>query len=186
MIPSPVEFDGMPDTRWWALEDRKTNFGEIKPAKTDLAQMLLMEFALVYANDWFVIPMTLPIGSLAKVKGMVVSNVFGENFWIEAAGKGSDQNWHRWAMYIHNIKGDAEVPSDLTLLVAPATAKMQEGYPEEEVMLIRDEMANMVWGIEQTILHASGNSGGGKAAAGDTLRYHTAKIGAGLEDPLAL
>ena len=26
-IPTPVRFNGMPDTRWWAFEDGKTNFG---------------------------------------------------------------------------------------------------------------------------------------------------------------
>ena len=30
-IPAPVRFNGMPDTRWWAFEDGKTNFGDIGP-----------------------------------------------------------------------------------------------------------------------------------------------------------
>jgi hypothetical protein len=50
-LPTPVTFQGMPDPRWWALEDRKTDLGSVKPSTTDVAQLLLMEFALVYAND---------------------------------------------------------------------------------------------------------------------------------------
>ena len=46
MLPVPVAFDGMPDTRWWAFEDRKTNFGNVKPDTTDLAKLLFIEFAL--------------------------------------------------------------------------------------------------------------------------------------------
>ena len=58
LIPTPVSFEGMPNTRWWAFEDGKTNFGEVKPDTTDLAKLLLMEFGLVYANDWFLVPCT--------------------------------------------------------------------------------------------------------------------------------
>ena len=67
VIPIPVSFSGMPNTRWWAFEDSKTNFGDIDASTTDLAKLLFMEFALVYANDWFVIPYTLPAGAIASI-----------------------------------------------------------------------------------------------------------------------
>src|SRR4030095_7404546 len=81
-IPVPVVFDGMPNTRWWSFEDRRTNFGDIKPDTTDLSKLLLMEFGLIYANDWFMVPVTLPVGSIANVKGLMVTNVFGERTWV--------------------------------------------------------------------------------------------------------
>ena len=56
MLPTQVTFNGMPNTRWWAFEDSRTNFGDIKPDTTDLAKLLLIEFGLVYANDWFLVP----------------------------------------------------------------------------------------------------------------------------------
>ena len=58
MLPTQVTFNGMPNTRWWEFEDGRTNFGDIKPDTTDLAKLLLIEFGLVYANDWFLIPFT--------------------------------------------------------------------------------------------------------------------------------
>ena len=61
-IPTQVVFDGMPNTRWWAFEDRRTNFGEVSPDTTDVGKLMLMEFALIFANDWFVVPWTLPVG----------------------------------------------------------------------------------------------------------------------------
>ena len=61
-IPVPVSFSGMPNTRWWTFEDHATNFGNIDASTTDLAKLLFMEFALVYSNDWFVVPCTLPSG----------------------------------------------------------------------------------------------------------------------------
>jgi len=69
-IPIPVSFAGMPNTRWWTFEDQRTNFGDIDASTTDLAKLLFMEFALVYANDWFVVPYTLPSGAIAAVDGM--------------------------------------------------------------------------------------------------------------------
>ena len=168
-IPTPARFNGMPDTRWWAFEDGKTNFGDIKPGTTDLAKLLLIEFGLVYANDWFILPYTVPAGSVLNIKGLTVTNTFGERYWIEPAGRGSDETWQRWAMYSLNIKGTTEEPADLTLPVLPTVPKIQESSPLEEVALIRDEMANMVWGIESTILTPSGWTRAGNIAAAE---YH--------------
>ena len=175
-IPAPVEFGGMPDTRWWALEDRKTNFGDVGPSTTDLAHVLLVEFGLIYANDWFVLPFRLPAGTLAKIEGMAVTNTFGERFWIEAAGKGSDQNWHRWTMFTLSVKGSQNLPADTSLFLPPAVAKIQEGDPQEEVYFIRDEMANMVWAIETVVPLVSGAGSSGKDVALETIRYHERMI----------
>jgi hypothetical protein len=155
----------MPNTRWWAFEDRKTNFGDINPSTTDLAKLLFMEFALVYANDWFVIPYTLPAGAIAKIRGLVVTNVFGERFWIQAAGTGPDSNWQRWSLFTINVQGQPQAPADTSLLLLPTLPKIQESLPTEDVLLMRDEVANMVWGVEQTIPLATGQTKPGPEAA---------------------
>ena len=41
---------------------------------------------LVYANDWFVFPHTLPIGSVARVQGIALTNVFGRMVGNERQG----------------------------------------------------------------------------------------------------
>ena len=63
MIPTPVSFAGMPNTRSWAFEDRKPTSATSKPAPPISAKLLFMESALVYSSDWFVIPFTLPNGA---------------------------------------------------------------------------------------------------------------------------
>ena len=170
-IPTPVRFNGMPDTRWWAFEDGKTNFGDIKPGTTDLAKLLLIEFGLVYANDWFILPYTVPSGSVLNIRGLAVTNTFGERYWIDAAGRGSDESWQRWNMYSLNIKGHQNEAADLTLLVLPTVPKVQEGQPLEEVALIRDEMSNMVWGIETAVPLAHGRTRAGNVAAAEFLAF---------------
>jgi hypothetical protein len=165
LLPTAVSFDGMPNTRWWTFEDGRTNFGDVKPDTTDLAKLLLIEFGLIYANDWFLVPYTLPAGSIARVEGIAVTNVFGERTWVEAAGRGADDDWQRWAMFLLNIKGEGKEAADTSLLLLPTAPKVQEGRPLEEVVLIRDEMANMVWGIEKTIALPTGEARPGREAA---------------------
>ncbi len=170
-IPTPIQFDGMPNTRWWAFEEGKTNFGDIKPDTTDINKLLLIEFGLVYANDWYLLPFTLPAGSIANIRGMTVRNVFGENYWISATGKGLDDDPNRWTMYSMDIAGTDHRPADLSLMIVPSVPKIQEGKPLEEIQLARDEVANMVWGIERRIPLPSGESIPGREAARDTLNY---------------
>jgi hypothetical protein len=171
MLPTQVTFSGMPNTRWWEFEDGATNFGDVKPDTTDLAKLLLIEFGLIYANDWFLVPFTVPAGSIANVRGIAATNVFGERTWIEAAGAGDDDDWQRWAMFLVSIKGQGHQPADLSLVIPPAAQKVVEGRPLEEVMLARDEMANMVWGVEKTIPLPSGEPKPGREAADQTRAF---------------
>ncbi len=181
LLPVTITFEGMPNTRWWSFEDQHTNFGDIKPDTTDLAKLMLIEFGLIYANDWFLIPYTLPAGSIANVKGMAVTNVFGERFWIEPAGSGVDDDWQRWSMYTINTKGNTAAPADHSMLLLPTVYNVQEGNPLEEVVFIRDEMANMVWGIERTVPLANGDRKRGAEAALETTGFYQ-KL---LDDALA-
>jgi len=177
VIPTAVSFAGMPNTRWWAFEDNKTNFGDIDSSTTDLAKLLFMEFALVYANDWFVIPYTLPAGAVATVRGLVVTDVFGERFWIEAAGAGADADWQRWSMFTIDVAGQPGAKADTSLLLLPTATKILRSPPTEDILLLRDEVANMVWGVEQTIPLATGESKRGIEAARQKLAFLQAQIG---------
>lgn len=164
-LPTSIVFEGMPNTRWWAFEDRRTNFGDVKPDTTDLGKLLLMEFGLVYANDWFVLPYTLPIGKVAEVKGIAISNVFNERFWIEPLREVPAENWEQWSLYTLSTMSAERQPPAARLVLLPTAPKVQESPAVEEVVLIRDEVANMVWGIERRIPLPSGTSRPGGEAA---------------------
>ena len=175
MIPVPVSFSGMPNTRWWAFEERKTNYGDVDASTTDLAKLLFLEFALVYSNDWLVIPYTLPAGALAAVRGMAVTNVFGERFWIEAAGSGADDDWQRWSLFTINVRGETGA-ADTSLLLLPTVPKVDQGAPTEDVWLVRDEVANMVWGVETTVPLPSGETAPGIEAARQLRAFLEARL----------
>ena len=171
VLPTPVMFDGMPNTRWWAFEEGRVNYSYLKPGAREIAKLLFMEFGLIYANDWFLMPFDLPVGSLAKISGLSVSNVFGEHFWLEASGRGADADWQRWNMFSIKIDSEDEQPSDTSVLLLPTVPKIQESQPFESVAFIRDEMANMVWGIETKIPLPHGESVTGSGAAAQYRGY---------------
>jgi len=159
-VPTQIEFNGMPNVRWWELEDRKTDFGSISASTTDIPLLLLAEFGLVYGNDWFVVPYNLPVGSLAEIKGLIVTDVFGVRTFVRPAGQAEGMDWQQWSVYALSARGDRGAV-DQRLLLAPAVAKAQEGDPLEKIIFARDEMTNMVWGVEERIPGALGSGADG-------------------------
>jgi hypothetical protein len=158
VIPTPVMFEGMPNTRWWAFEDGKTNFGYIKPDTTDLSKLLMIEFGLIYANDWYLLPYVLPVGTITSIKGLTLTNSFGENFWIDRAGTARANEWNHWNLFSMHVSGEKP---DSELLLLPTVSKIQQSKPVEEILFVRDEVANMVWGVETIIPMANGWSRSG-------------------------
>jgi hypothetical protein len=146
-LPTGIDFAGMPSARFWEMENGRTEFGHIDANTNDLAKLLLAEFMLLFSNDWCVIPLELAIGTFARVDGLLVKDVFGEQTWVRAANRGAGATWHNWGMYL--LSGDdADSPG---LFLAPALTTTVEAPPMEQVQFIRDEMANMVWAIEQRV-----------------------------------
>ncbi len=169
-LPTEARFGGMPNTRWWEFEDRKINFGEIDAHTTDLGTLLLVEQGLVYGNDWLVTPFVAPAGSLCEVKAVVVKDVFGDRTLVLPAGRGQDDSWQRWAMFNLSVEGVGGA-ADTRLFLPPATPHLLEGPPVEKVNLLRDEMANFVWGVEALLPSGLGHGMDGYEAALDLARY---------------
>lgn len=169
VFPAPVRYSGMPLPRWWAVEDGKTNFAAVRPDRTDMARLVVLEFALVYSNDWFHLPCDLPTGTLASLRGLAITDVFGQRLWITPAGAGADNDWQRWSMFTLDTIGSDAVPADTGLFLAPTVPKVADGPVLEEVDLIRDENANMVWGIEQTVRLPTGPGRRGSEVAAEIL-----------------
>ena len=169
VVPTQIEFNGMPNVRWWEIEDRRTNFGNIRAGTTDIPLLLLAEFGLIYGNDWSVLPYNLPVGTLAEIGGLIVTDVFGIRTFIRAAGQGQDMSWQQWSMFgLTDTRGGS---ADHRLFLAPAVAKTQEGDPLEKVIFARDEMTNMVWAVEERIPGVLGSGVDGFESATALSRY---------------
>ncbi len=94
VIPAPVSFRGMPAARFWEFEDAQVDFGSVDAGPTDLARMLLVEFALAYGNDWFVIPIELDVGSLYRTRSLVITDTFGVRTLIKSSSELGEPHSH--------------------------------------------------------------------------------------------
>ncbi|MBO9699886.1 MAG: hypothetical protein J7604_06715 [Sporocytophaga sp.] len=161
IIPTEAKFSGAPNSRWWQFENGKVDFGNINAQTTDIAKLIFTEYALLYNNDWLLVPYRVPVGRICDVKGIVVTDVFGEQTFVTSAIQGETDDWSGWGMYnlstISN-EGDRKVPADTRLFIPPVVVKNMESEPIEEVHLLRDEMTNTVWAIESKIPDSLGSS----------------------------
>ena len=166
-IPTTVNFKGMPSPRFWEMEEQQVNFGALEAQTTDHLLLVFAELGLVYGNDWFVVPYRLPVNTLCEVTSFVVTDVFGQRTLIRAADEGPESDWQRWSMF--NLSNRGELGSYNRQLYLPSTVgSMLESDPLERVQWIRDEMANMVWAIEEVIPDATGMGINGNDAADKT------------------
>ena len=76
-LPTPVGYPGKPADRYWEFEDAKSRSAASTAAPVNLARMLLVEYALVFGNDWFVVPVDMPVGSLFRTTKFRVRDTFG-------------------------------------------------------------------------------------------------------------
>lgn len=155
MIPAAANFRGMPSARWWAFESGATNLGAIRPEKREIAKLIVLDFMLVHSNDWYVLSFAQPVGTLCRIKSLLVHDVFGGLTLIERADRGPAPPGRRWTMFSTSIEGRTEVAG--FFLVPPTVGPgSQSGDPVEEVRFVRDEMANMAWGVERVVQNAVG------------------------------
>jgi len=155
-IPAPASFRGMPAARFWEFEDAQVNFGAVEAGPTDMLRLLLVEFALSYGNDWFVIPIELDVGSLYRTNSLVITDSFGVRTAIRPSAE-LPEPFSTWHMFDHSTLRDSGLakPSANLFFLPPALVKSLESRPIEEVLFLRDEMANMSWGVERVIESAS-------------------------------
>ena len=150
-LPAPVRFKGQPQPRFWEMEESQTDFGKIDTSATGLLHLLLAEFGLIYSNDWFMLPHPMDVNTVCEIRGILVDDTFGRHTFIRAAGRGPESAWQRFAMFHHTEYGERPDAQGNLFYLPPAAGKLLESAPIERVNLLRDEMANMVWGVEAIV-----------------------------------
>lgn len=159
LLPTRVTFPGMPAERFWEFEDATVNLGAISAAAEDLGKLLVVEFATVFGNDWWQIPVPARFGGLLGVRSLVVRDSFGENVLLEpterAAATRATAPW-RMFRQTDGALGAGSGPAPPLLLLAPVTAATLEGEAVEHLLLLRDEMANLAWAVERVVEGADG------------------------------
>ena len=153
-IPAPVNFPGIPAPRFWEMEDARLAYGLLPVGPTDLAQLLMIEYVSSYGNDWFVVPLTLPVGSVTRVESLVVTDTFGVRNLIRPIGDPAIPAPHfsLWQSSFRNPNAfSAARVATNRFFLPPTLPRTIDSGPLEDVLFMRDEMANLAWAIERTV-----------------------------------
>jgi hypothetical protein len=144
-LPAPVRYPGMPADRYWEIEDGAVTFGRASAGPTELMRMMLIEFALVYGNDWFLVPFDVPVGSLVAITSLVVRDTFGVETEVRPARDSGGRPFRLFELT------DRSAQPRSWFFLPPTLPARLEGDSLEEVALFRDEMANMAWAVERRV-----------------------------------
>jgi hypothetical protein len=158
-FPVPLDFPGMPAQRWWTFEDGAVYWGGIEGGPEELARYLVAAFVTVHGNDWFLVPVDLPLGVLAQVTSVRVRDGFGRTNVVQAtAVLDHKQVGPNRRFRIFELSGDLAPSEGLAprLLLPASLPTHEEGEPREEVLLLRDEVANLAWAVERVIESPAG------------------------------
>ncbi|HEU4399522.1 MAG TPA: hypothetical protein VFU54_17010, partial [Actinomycetota bacterium] len=144
--PTQVSYPGMPRARFWEFEDGAVNLDML--AATDPAHAALVAFAHRYANDWFVVPLAVPPGA-STIETLTVTDTFGGTTPVQAVAAidGGRGPWRLWELCGQD---DDPGPGAGLRLLVPPTPKPLHGEAVEDVLLLRDELANLAWLVERT------------------------------------
>ena len=159
---------GAPAPRFWEVEDAKVAYGLLPAGPTDLAHLMLIEYASTYGNDWYVVPLVLNVGTVTRVDSLVVADTFGVKNLLRAIGdpalaapqfsmwQSSDMRYPgEWLGDLRDptkpLDPRVGAPIPNLFFLPPSIGRSIDGAAVEDVLFMRDEMANIAWAIERSI-----------------------------------
>jgi hypothetical protein len=154
-VPRHIRFHGMPAPRYWDFESGGLSVADVNVGITELAKLVMIDFAVVYGIDWFTVPLDIDAGNIVRVQSLVVRDVFGRDTTVNRADDPTlPAGPGRWSIFTPSQPGAGLA----TFGVVPSgtSRTVQAGPVLEEVRFARDEQANFVWGIERVTLSPIG------------------------------
>ena len=180
-LPTPATFAAAPSRLLWEFEDQKVQMGNWSNEDvSQLASALVMQYAMMYGNDWMVIPIESKIGTLLRIPYITVRDTFGEEQHVGAlngisrnTAKDPESFSDAWSIfgsaYSTAYKDNRFTSLEHAILFPHTVLRTEESEPLEEVCFLRDEMANMVWGVESRIPDGCGGSMDGRTFSDKVL-----------------
>ena len=179
-IPVPANFTGAPSQKLWEFENTKVNMVADNEKDFDmLATAAIMQYISMYSNDWMIVPLESETGVVLDVEGVVVKDSFGELLYMEEDAEDVDgkedsaeftDRWNLFGISSSQAFAKDNFTTARGLLFPPVVQKCEESAPIEEVQFLRDEMANMVWGVETLINDGCGGTLDGKTLSDAVFR----------------
>jgi hypothetical protein len=170
-LPVQADFPGVPSQLLWEFEDAQVQLGQMENNDFSLlANAVVMQYTTMYGNDWMVTPLETETGTILDVEGIIITDTFGERVFINTSAEETDRLAEiaadpkkdpnaraftdRWSLFGTTLANAYEInnfASQKGLLFPPTLPRCEESDPIEEVQFLRDEMANMLWGVETVI-----------------------------------
>ncbi|MBK7828402.1 hypothetical protein [Nannocystis sp.] len=122
-------------------------------ARFDMIRMLSVELMTIFADDWYLVPVRMPVGHLARIRSVTVDDAFAYKQAPRTLASFAEQDGaaRTWRMF--ELTGQPQPKDNIGpwLFVAPVVADLLESDPIEEVRFLRDEVSNLGWAVERTI-----------------------------------
>jgi hypothetical protein len=112
------------------------------------ATLMVLDFALSYSDDWFLIPIALDAWTIYETTAVAITDVFGDTT-LANPPEG------RWNMFRLDRHGSEQLSP---LFIAASPGRHRRRPPLEEVHLLADEVANVAWAVERLTPHPLGES----------------------------
>ena len=159
-MPAPVSFRGAPAQRFWEMEDRAIDYGLLPAGPGEIPQLMLSEFASGFGNEWYVIPIELDVGTLTTTRSLVITDSFGVQTLVPPVNDPAKPatGWSMFELSAIRRKDTPDMrPRSNLLFLAPSLLQTIDSRPLEEVLFMRDEMANIAWAVEHVVQGAIEN-----------------------------
>ena len=161
-LPTPASFAAAPNKRLWQMEDRKVFMGNSVEEPSE-ANSVVMRFATMYSNDWMLFPLKTEIGQYITIERIDVIDSFGQRHTMSGNCRAGNKEQlgeyeEQWQVFVNSTVGDAKRTAINGLYYAQQLAATIEGKPVEEIKILRDEIANMVWGVENIVSDGCGGT----------------------------
>ena len=152
LLPSNLRFAGMPHPRWWRFEPGDVDLSRIGSDEPNFLQMLLAEYLLLDANNWYVVPLDLPAGHLRRIDHVRIADNFGVTNEIPPAlGAWGSGDWQ-----LFTLAAPAGTKIDGRYFLLLNSSRVLNGDLLEHIDIVRDEAANVVWAVERSYTDGTG------------------------------
>lgn len=167
VIPTQLHYPGAPADRWWQIEDAEVDPGGYAPDSAHTSTAFLTDLIVSHSNDWFLMPISSPIGHRAghivAINAMEVRDAFGRIYSSETLtdeqlpqwpGLQPPQNWTIFQVDGAEPSEEGEVNSALpagTLILWHVAEQPLESLAIERVQFGLDEESNLLWAVERTL-----------------------------------
>jgi hypothetical protein len=171
VVPAALQFRGMPHPKWWRFEDGNADFERPDDPEPNILATLLPEFVVIDSNNWYLMPLKQTAGTIREITSVKVMDGFGVITEIGPSDRGS------WRLF--SLSGTARASNNGALLFIPNIAlDVLDNDEMEDIVLLRDEDANLVWAVERLYLDPNGE----QVHNGDRTDFPVAVSSPGRDD----